>query len=91
MLPEFKKKSLSRLQKIKGQTDGIIKMIEDEKYCGDVLTQILALHGAVKGVGMIVLESHLNTCGAKSLNSKNKVVKQKFINEIMKICDLSSR
>ena len=91
MLEPYKKKALGRLERAKGQIDGIIKMIEEEKYCGDVLTQILALNGAVKGVAPLIVESHLHTCGEKNLSSKDPKKKEKFIKEIIKACELSSR
>lgn len=90
MIDPFKQKALNRLKRSKGQLDGIIKMIEEDKYCIDILTQVLALHGGLKGVSDLVLESHLNTCGSK-LSEKNSKTKQEFITELMKVCDLSSR
>lgn len=90
MVDPFKTKSLSRLKKVRGQIDGIIKMIEEGKYCIDVVTQILALDGALRGVVLLALESHLNTCGTK-LNSKDQQQKQQFIKELIKVCELSSR
>lgn len=91
MLDTHKKKTLDRLKRAKGQIEGIIKMIEDDRYCMDVMTQILALQGSIKGVLPVILESHLHTCGAKSLNSKDIEEKEKFIKQIVKICDLSAR
>ena len=91
MIDPFKTKSLDRLKRAKGQIEGLIKMIEEEKYCADILTQLLALQGALKGVTPLILESHLTTCGPKFLGSKNKGVQKKFIKEIVKACELSSR
>ena len=91
MIEPFKKKSITRLKKARGQIDGIIKMIEEAKYCGDILTQTLALSGSIKGVTKSVLESHLNTCGEHHLASKDAQKKEKFIKELLKLCDLSSR
>jgi len=91
MIEPYKKKALIRLKKAKGQIDGIIKMIEEDKYCGDILTQMLALQGAVKGVAPLLVESHLHTCGEKKLTSKDPQEKEDFIKEIIKVCELSSR
>ncbi|MDF2379037.1 MAG: metal-sensitive transcriptional regulator [Candidatus Gracilibacteria bacterium] len=91
MIEPFKDKAIKRLKRAKGQIDGIIKMIEEGKYCNDITTQVLALQGAVKGVTPLILESHLNTCGAKHLNSKDKERRDKFIKEIIRTCELSSR
>lgn len=91
MLEDYKKLSLNRLKRIRGQVDGIMNMIEEDKYCGDILTQLLALQGAIKGVQSQVLESHMQTCGLKHLASKDANVKEKFIQEIVKVCGLSNR
>ena len=90
MIDPFKAKALNRLKRAKGQIDGIIKMIEEDKYCIEVITQVLALNGAVKVLTPLILESHLNTCGA-NLASKDSEKKQKFIKEIIKACELASR
>lgn len=90
MIEPYKGKAINRLKKARGQIDGIVKMIEEGKYCIDILTQLLALQGAIKGVNTLILESHLNTCGG-DLSSKDKVKKEKFIKELLRTCNLSNR
>jgi len=51
-----------RLAIIEGQLRGLSKMIEEKKYCLDVLTQISAIHEALRGVGKLVVRHHLETC-----------------------------
>lgn len=80
-----------RLKRARGQIDGIVRMIEEGQYCADIITQMLALQGALKGVTPLILESHLNTCGAEHLNSKDPKKREKFIKEIVKTCELSTR
>lgn len=53
---------LQRMKRIEGQARGIAKMIDDEKYCIDILTQISALTRAVQGVAMGLLDDHLTHC-----------------------------
>ena len=91
MIEPYKKKALARLGRVRGQLDVVTKMVEDDKYCGDIITQILALQGAIKGIGSTIVESHLHTCGSKNLSSDNPKVKEKFIKEIIKVCELSGR
>lgn len=91
MMEPFKAKSLERLRRAKGQIEGLIRMVEEDKYCADILTQLLALQGALKGVTSLVLESHLTTCGPKLLSSSDGKKRKKFIKEIIKACELSSR
>ncbi|HHT36967.1 MAG TPA: metal-sensitive transcriptional regulator [Firmicutes bacterium] len=59
---ESKKKIIQRLKRIEGQIRGIQKMIEDEKYCIDVLTQVSAARAALDRVGMIIFEEHSHSC-----------------------------
>jgi len=91
MIAPFKKKSLDRLKRAKGQIEGIINMIEDEKYCVDIITQLLALQGALKGVSPLVLESHLHSCGQEHMGSRDAKKREKFIKELVKTCELSNR
>ena len=52
----------TRLKKISGQINGVSKMIDENRYCGDVLIQIAAIESALKEVGYIVLKDHMLTC-----------------------------
>ena len=90
MIEPFKSKTRNRLKRLKGQVEGIIRMIDKDEYCVDILTQVLALQGAIKGVSELILESHLNTCG-KRLISEDKKVRQKFIDELLQTCKLTTR
>lgn len=91
MIDPFKEKTLARLKRAKGQVEGIIKMVEGDKYCVDIITQVLALEGSLKAVSHHILESHLNTCGSKELTSKDPKKKEQFIKELMKIVEFSGR
>ncbi len=61
--------NLPRLNRISGQIDGIKKMIEDERYCIDIINQIRAARSALKAVEMNILNKHLMHCVAHSLGS----------------------
>ena len=91
MIEPYKKKTLDRLKRAKGQIDGLIRLVEAGTYCADVMTQLLALQGSIKGALPLILESHLTTCGHEHLGSKNKQKREKFIQEIVRACELSSR
>ncbi len=91
MIEPYQTKTLSRLKKAKGQIEGIMRMIEDGKYCVDISMQVLALEGSLKAVSRLVLESHLNTCGIKELAAQDSEKKQKFIKDILKIVEFSNR
>jgi DNA-binding FrmR family transcriptional regulator len=53
---------VKRLRRIEGQVRGLQKMIEDERYCIDILTQLSATTAALEGVGLRVLEDHVRHC-----------------------------
>ena len=57
-----KGKILSRLNRIEGQVRGVSKMIEDDKYCVDILTQLSAIISSTRNVGLLVLEDHIKSC-----------------------------
>ena len=65
----------TRLNKIIGQLNGIQKMLEDNRYCGDVLNQIAATESALQQVGYIVLKTHMETCVVEDIkNDKGSVM-----------------
>ena len=57
-----KAKITARLKRIEGQVRGISRMVEEEKYCIDILTQISAVNASLRSVGMLVLEDHIRGC-----------------------------
>ena len=60
---EVEKKQLrNRLNRISGQIDGVKRMIEDDRYCNDILIQLSAIEKAVKSLSSVVLEKHMYSC-----------------------------
>ena len=57
-----KERYLGRMKRIEGQARGIAKMIDEEKYCIDILTQISALNSALRNVGLGLLDDHMRHC-----------------------------
>lgn len=67
----------NRISRIIGQLNGIGKMLDDNRYCGDILTQIAAAESALKSVGYIILEEHMKTCVVEQVqNGNNKVMEE---------------
>jgi CsoR family transcriptional regulator, copper-sensing transcriptional repressor len=66
---EDKEKLLKRLARIEGQVRGVSKMVEEERYCIDILTQIGAAMTALENVGLKVLDDHVNHCVAGAIAS----------------------
>ncbi len=85
MEQKTKKQALRRLQIIKGQLNGLEKMINDEKYCVDVITQSSAIKQALSGIDGLLLEHHLRTHVIMQMKSGYS---KKAIAEILKVCKL---
>ena len=83
---ESKKKAASKLKTARGQIDGIIKMIEDDRYCVDVSTQILSAIGLLKKANIDVLNSHIRSCVATAILEGEEQGSEK-IEEIINIID----
>lgn len=76
---EEKKQLIHRLNRISGQVEGIKKMIEEDRYCDDVLTQLLAVDKAVKSLSSVILEKHMYSCIKKEVSEGNLEV----VDEVM--------
>ncbi|MFX0558870.1 metal-sensitive transcriptional regulator [Tepidibacillus infernus] len=68
---EMNQKILQRLKRIEGQVRGIHKMVEEDRYCVDVLIQIAAVRAALDKVGLSLLERHTHGCVQKAIKSGN--------------------
>ena len=62
---------MKRLRRIEGQVKGIQRMVDEEKYCVDILVQITAVRSAINKVGGIILENHSRTCIKNALKKEN--------------------
>lgn len=62
MKPGHKTGALNRLKTVRGHLDAVIGMVEEERYCADVMKQVSALQGSLERVNRILLQNHLETC-----------------------------
>ena len=83
---EGKKKAMTKLKTARGQIDGIIRMLEDDRYCVDVSTQILSSIGLLKKANIDVLNSHIRSCVADAILEGEDQGNEK-IEEIINIID----
>ena len=83
---EGKKKAANKLKTARGQIDGIIKMIEDDRYCVDVSTQMLSVIGLLRKANIDVLNSHIRSCVSTAILESEEQGEQK-IEEIINIID----
>ena len=79
-----KKAVINRLKRIEGQVRGIQKMIEEDRYCVDILVQISAINAALKKVGFTVTERHMKHCVTHAVQSGNRDESIEELLEIMK-------
>lgn len=86
MMPEAtKKKVLARLRRIAGQVNGIARMVEDDRYCVDVLLQVAAAQAALGEAGRVLLRSHVETCVTAALGSGTAAERSQKIDELMQV------
>ena len=70
--PALKQSNQKRLRRIEGQIRGLQKMVEEDRYCADIITQIAAAQEALRGVARNLMKNHLHHCAAKALRSAKK-------------------
>ena len=75
----------NRLNRMIGQLGGIKKMLEDNRYCGDILTQVAAVESALQNFGYLVLREHLETCVADEIKSGNTEIIGEAVELIKKL------
>lgn len=68
---ELVKNLKTRLNRVSGQISGVTKMIDENRYCVDVLTQISAIESALREIGFIILEDHLKTCVTSDIKAND--------------------
>ena len=62
MKEELKTSALNRLKTVRGHLDGVITMVEDERYCPDIMKQVSAVQGSLEKVNRVLLQNHVETC-----------------------------
>lgn len=90
MIVDIKKRALHRTKILEGQMKGLQKAIAKEEYCIKILTQSLAIQRSLGSLNKLVLENHLKTCAKEKLASKNVRQKQKAIDELLDLYELSN-
>jgi DNA-binding FrmR family transcriptional regulator len=83
--------NLVALRRIEGQVRGVQRMIEDRKYCIDILNQIAAVKGALSRVEEKILEKHFRNCVTEAVKGNSETEKQQKLNEIIKLINQTRR
>ena len=82
--PEIKARNLTRLRRIEGQVRGLQKMIEEDRYCADVLTQISSVHEALRSVGKALMRNHLKHCATAAIKDGNAEIYDELLDLMYK-------
>jgi CsoR family transcriptional regulator, copper-sensing transcriptional repressor len=89
--PEVKHATLTRLRRIEGQVRGLQKMVEDERYCADVLMQVSSVQEALRGVGRALLHNHLKHCATTAIRSGDAGQAEAMYDELMDLIYRNAR
>ncbi len=85
MTPEVRDQAGRRLRKIAGQVAAIERMVEEDRYCVDVLLQIAAVRGALDKAGKLLLEGHVETCVADAIQSGRAKERREKLDELIEV------
>ena len=86
-----KEKALLNFKKAQSLLSKMIKMVEEDHYCIDIMQQNLAVIGMLKSVHQTLMENHLNTCFRTAVDSRNEKKKKEMIEEILKVVKLANK
>jgi DNA-binding FrmR family transcriptional regulator len=89
--PEIKHSIGTRLRRIEGQVRGLQKMIEEERYCADVLMQLSSVQEALRGVGRTLLHNHLKHCVTEVIKSNDPDQADAIYGELMELMYRNAR
>lgn len=76
--PELKQANLNRLRRIEGQVRGLQRMVEEERYCADVLTQLSSVQEALRAVGRELTRNHLKHCATEAIRSGGEEAEEMY-------------
>jgi DNA-binding FrmR family transcriptional regulator len=91
MRQEAKTSCLKRLNRIEGQVRGLARMVEDDRYCIDIVTQISAVRAALRRAEEEILEDHVGHCVEHAIASGNTAEQRKKVAELMDVLSRSQR
>lgn len=91
IIPNLKKQVLLALKKASGTVQKASSMVEEEKYCLEIIQMISAAEGLLRGAKLKMLENHLQTCGHEKMASPKAENRTEFAKELVRVLDISSR
>jgi DNA-binding FrmR family transcriptional regulator len=89
--PNLKQANINRLRRIAGQVRGIERLVEEDRYCADIVMQISSVQQALRGVARNLLRNHLAHCATHALNSASPQTREEMQQELLELMDLNLR
>ena len=83
--------TIRRLKTIEGHLRGVIRMVEEDAYCIDVIRQIQAVEAALNKVSSKILEEHLNSCVITAIQGNDRKERERVLKEITEVFDMSNK
>jgi DNA-binding FrmR family transcriptional regulator len=86
-----KKEILNRLKSVEGHVRGILRMVDEDQYCIDIIKQTMAVQRALDKVNGLILENHLNTCVTTAIQGDNPAERQRVIHELLDVFETTRK
>lgn len=83
--PEMRAAAGMRLRRIEGQIRGLQKMVEEERYCADILTQISSVQEALSGVSKLLMKNHLRHCVTHAIRDGEPAEAERMYDEVLEL------
>lgn len=82
---------INRLKSVAGHINGVVKMLEDDRYCIDVIKQIQAVQAGLSKTSEVILQNHLDTCVTTAMRGDDAAEREQVINEILEVFRTENR
>ena len=89
--PEIKSSNLKRLRRIEGQVRGLQRLVEEDRYCADILVQISSVQEALRAVGRALMKNHLRHCASDAIRDKAPGRAEQMYDELLNLMEMQSR
>jgi DNA-binding FrmR family transcriptional regulator len=83
--------TIRRLKTVEGHLRGVIRMVEEDAYCIDVIRQIQAVEAALNKVSANILENHLNSCVITAIQGNDKKERERVLKEISEVFEMANK
>jgi DNA-binding FrmR family transcriptional regulator len=81
--PELKAAMLTRLRRIEGQVRGLHRMVDEERYCADIITQVSSVQEALRSLSRTLLRNHLQHCATSAIRSEDPAAAEAMYDELV--------